>query len=136
APLILDKCLFNIKKDLFAIVSGNLFYTQSKSRNPFIQGSIILDRGQLKENLFSNVIQKQLLNYTHSIFSLPTTAVTCDLTVETKTPIRVDTAFLQTNAKVNLHVQKNITDPEISGTVTLQSGNLIFPYKPLFITKG
>src|SRR5690606_15488670 len=56
APLILDKCLFNIKKDLFAIVSGNLFYTQSKSRNPFIQGSIILDRGQLKENLFSNVI--------------------------------------------------------------------------------
>src|SRR5690606_23978101 len=25
APLILDKCLFNIKKDLFAIVSGNLF---------------------------------------------------------------------------------------------------------------
>jgi len=67
---------------------------------------------------------------------LPDKAVRCDLTIETKSPIRVDTAFLQTNAKVNLCIQKDIKDPKVSGTITLQSGNLIFPYKPLFISKG
>ena len=101
-----------------------------------VSGRIVIDKAQLKENLFSGIIQKQLLAYTHSAFSLPDVPVKCDLTIETKSPIRVDTAFLQTNAKVNIRVQKDTHDPVVVGSVVLYSGMLNFPYKPLYISKG
>lgn len=136
APVILNRCLLNSKKDLFAIVSGSLLLSKNASSNPSVAGALIIDRAQLKENIFSSVIQKRLFDSTDSALSLPDVAVDCDITIETKSPIRVDTAFLQTNAKVNLRVQKKGKEPTVAGTVTLQSGNLIFPYKPLFISKG
>jgi hypothetical protein len=135
-PVTFDRCLLNIKKDLFAIVSGGLILSHNNEHKSCVSGSIIIDRAQLKENIFSSVIQKRLFDYTHSVFSLADTTVDCDLSIETKSPIRVDTAFLQTNAWVNLKVKNNIKDPALSGTVTLQSGSLIFPYKPLYINKG
>lgn len=136
APVILNRCLLNSKKDLFAIVSGGLLLSKKSSSNPSVTGSLIIDRAQLKENIFSSVIQKRLFDSTDSALSLPDVPVDCDITIETKSPIRVDTAFLQTNAKVNLRVQKKGKEPTVAGTVTLQSGNLIFPYKPLFISKS
>ncbi len=135
-PFLLDRCLFNIKKDLFAIVSGSLFFSHMQNRGSRIEGSVIIDRAQLKENIFSSVIQKRLFSYTHSVFSMPGIPMQCDVTVETKSPIKVDTAFLQTNAKVNLSICNSLDDPIVSGAITLLSGNLIFPYKPLFIHKG
>jgi hypothetical protein len=136
APLLLDRCLLNIKKDLFAIVSGNLLFSKDVQSGALVSGRIVIDKAQLKENLFSGIIQKQLLAYTHSAFSLPDVPVKCDLTIETKSPIRVDTALLQTNAKVNVRVQKDMQDPSVVGSIVLYSGMLNFPYKPLYISKG
>jgi hypothetical protein len=136
APLLLDRCLLNIKKDLFAIVSGNLLFSKALNSNAVVSGRIVIDKAQLKENLFSGIIQKQLLSYTHSAFSLPDVPIKCDVTIETKSHIRVDTAFLQTNAKVNVRVQKDMHDPSAIGSIVLHSGMLNFPYKPLYITRG
>ena len=60
----------------------------------------------------------------------------CDLVIETKSPIVVDTGFLQTNAHVNVRVQKGVHEPTVTGAVVLHSGTLNFPYKPLYISKG
>lgn len=136
APLLLDCCLFNIKKDLFAIVSGNLLFSKTASSCACVSGHIVVDKAQLKENLFSGVIQKQLFAYTHSMFSLPDVPVQCDVTIQTKSPIRVDTALLETNAQVNLRIAKDMHDPSVAGSIVLHSGTLNFPYKPLYITKG
>lgn len=136
APLLLDRCLLNIKKDLFAIVSGNLLFSKEAHSVARVSGHIIIDKAQLKENLFSGVIQKQLFAYTHSAFSFPDMPVTCDLTIETKSPIRVDTEFLQTKAKVNVRIQKDMYDPSVVGSIVLHAGILNFPYKPLYISKG
>lgn len=136
APLILDHCLLNIKKDLFAIVSGNLLFAKPLVSPASVSGHIIIDKAQLKENVFSGVIQKQLLSYTHSVFSLPDVSLYCDLAIETKSPIRVDTGFFQTNAHVNLRVKKERHDPSVTGSIILHSGTLNFPYKPLYISKG
>ena len=136
APLILDRCLLNVKKDLFAIVSGNLLFSKPLSRAMRVDGHIIIDKAQLKENLFSGIIQKQLLSYTHSVFSLPDVPLQCDLVIETKAPIIVDTGFLQTNAHVNVRVQKDGHEPTVTGSLVLQAGTLNFPYKPLYISKG
>ncbi len=136
APFILDRCLLNIKKDLFAIVSGNLLLAKNSQLPAQVSGTIIIDKAQLKENLFSEVIQKQLLSYTHSVFSLPDTPLYCDLTLETKSPIVVDTGFFKTKAYLNVRVKKERHEPSISGSVVLHSGMLNFPYKPLYISKG
>ncbi|HLC06607.1 MAG TPA: translocation/assembly module TamB domain-containing protein [Candidatus Babeliales bacterium] len=136
APLIVDRCLLNVKKDLFAIVSGNLLFAKSLTSPASVSGHIIIDKAQLKENLFSGIIQKQLLSYTHSVFSLPDVPLYCDLAIETKSPIRVDTGFFQTNAHVNLRVKKERHEPSVTGSIVLHSGTLNFPYKPLYISKG
>lgn len=135
-PLLVDRCLLNIKKDLFALVSGSLLFTKKSSSPACVSGNIIIDKGQLKENLFSGLIQKQLLSYTHSVFSLPDVPLFCDLCIETKSPICVDTGFLQTNAQVYLRVKKDQHDPVVSGSIMLHGGMLNFPYKPLYISKG
>jgi hypothetical protein len=136
APVIMDRCLLNIKKDLFAIVSGNFLFSKNAASPARVDGHVIIDKAQLKENLFSGIIQKQLLSYTHSVFSLPDVPLQCDLSIETKLPIVVDTGFLQTNAHVNLRVQKDVNDPIVTGSLVLHSGMLNFPYKPLYISKG
>jgi hypothetical protein len=136
APIILNHCLLNVKKDLFATVSGNLLLSKKYNEKPSIKGALIIDRAQLKENIFSAVIQKRLFDYTHAAFSLPNTPVSYDVTIETQSPIKIDTAFLQTSAKLDLRVQQNSADPIISGTIVLNSGNLVFPYKSLLVTKG
>lgn len=136
APLLLDHCLLNIKKDLFASVSGALLCSKTTSY-PRVEGRLLIDRAQLKENLLSGAIQKQLFSHTQRVFSLPDVPIECDLVLETTLPIRVDTSFLQTNAQVDLRLHKEYAkDMVFSGTVNLFSGSIVFPYKPLHITKG
>lgn len=136
APVLLDRCLLNVKKDLFAVVSGNLLFSRSALLPACVSGNIFIDKAQLKENLFSDVIQKQLVSYTHSVFSLPDVPLWCDLTLETKSPICVDTGFFQTNAHARLRIKKEDHDPIVKGAIILHSGTLNFPYKPLHINKG
>ena len=136
APVLIDRCLLNIKKDLFALVSGSLLFSKDPSVPAAVTGHLIIDKAQLKENLFSGIIQKQLLSYAHSAFSLPDFSLGCDLSLETKSAICVDTGFFQTNAQLNLRIKKEKQDPSVTGSIALHSGTLNFPYKPLYISKG
>lgn len=135
-PLLFDRCLLNVKKDLFASISGSLLFSHDITDQPLVKGHCIIDRAQLKENLLSDSFQKQLINYTGRMFTPPGIDMACNVSVETKSPIRVDTAFLKTDAKVQLQIQRTINHPEVTGAINLLSGTLGFPYKPLFITKG
>ena len=135
-PLLFDRCLLNIKQDLFTMLSGTVLLSKQYESAPLLQGRLILDRSQLKENLFSPAVQKQLARYTGDVFDISMPDILCDVSLETKDPVRVDTDFLQANAQVNLLVKNSIAKPEISGSITVNSGILKFPYKPLNITKG
>jgi len=135
-PLLFDHCLLNLKKDLFASISGNMVLNYLNSEQSLIKGNFIIDRAQLKENLFSDNFQKQLINYTSGMFGQSGVDMAYDVSIETKSPIRVDTDFLKADAKVALKIQKEIGNSEISGSIDLLSGSLAFPYKPLYITKG
>ncbi len=136
APFILDRCLLNVKKDLFAIVSGNILFSKHAPSPIQVKGHIFIDKAQLKENLFSSIIQKQLLSYTHSVFSVPDVPLDYDLSLETKAPVNVDTGFFQTDAHVNLKIKKEKQEPSVAGSIVLHSGILNFPYKPLYISTG
>ncbi len=135
-PLVLDRCLLNIRRDLFAVVSGALTITADDMLHPHIKGSLILDRSQLKENIFALALQKQLFTLADTWRDGGDFNPTGDILIETKEPIRIDTDFLRANAAVALRVSHNLKDPTLDGTITLHSGVLNFPYKPLYLHKG
>ncbi len=59
-----------------------------------------------------------------------------DVTVETKNPIRIITAFVEAQAKIKLHIQDSLQNPKVTGAIDLISGSLAFPYRPLNIMRG
>lgn len=136
-PLTINSCLLNLNKDLFAMFSGALTLTKIENALPLIKGRLVLEQAQLNENLFSDKFQKELFNVASSMVTTKHTAdAFCDITLETKNPIHVETAFLATRAKFAVHVTNTIRDPKLAGSLELLSGTLEFPYKPLNITKG
>lgn len=135
-PLLFDHCLLNIKQDLFAIVSGNLLLNKQHDQLPRISSKLIVEHAQLKENIFSPQVQQQLFKMGSATFDVPGSDLLCDIVLETRAPIEIKTDFLQASAKVNLTAKKSIHAPEISGSIDLTAGSLLFPYKPLLITHG
>ena len=136
APFIFESCLFNMKKDLFALFSGTLAISKKQNQLAHAKGSFIIERSYVKENLYSTAFQKKIAGLTYLMVDTDKQDMGCDITIETKEPIRIDTAFLQANAKLALHIANTVRDPKISGAIELISGSLAFPYKPLLITKG
>jgi len=133
-PLTFDSCLLNLKKDLFAVFSGTMSITKKDTELPSLKGHVIIDRAQLNENLLSDKFQKSVFAYTGSMFDANNHDMQCDITVETKNPIRIETGLLQATAKVGMHIKNTLQDPKVSGLIELLSGSLYFPYRPLHIT--
>ena len=138
APLLLQDCLLNIQKDLFANVSGRLLCTKQLHMIPLIKGNIILDRSQLNENLFSQTVQQSLMRNAKSMLTAHpnNTDIAFDITIASTHPVRVKTSFLETDAHIRLAISHTLQNPIITGSVYLNSGELHFPYKPLYINKG
>lgn len=134
APFMFDSVLLHFKKDLFTILSGSLLFEKHNQEAPLIKGHILLDRTQLKENIFSLAFQKQLFSQTKT--SLPVFDARFDVIIETKEPIRVRTPLLDTNVKAHLAIAGSLKEPLISGIMSIVSGSIALPYRPLFITKG
>lgn len=136
APLLIDRCLLNIEKELFAVISGSILLSKKQDTGTRLKGALIIDRAQLKENLFSEVFQKQMRSYTSYSFDTRDDDLQCDIAVKTRHPVRVQTPFLQTDARIDLHIRNKIRDPQVVGSIHLAGGQLHFPYKPLYITQG
>jgi hypothetical protein len=136
APFLIDRCLLNSEKELFAVVSGSMLLSKRQDTGALLSGMVLIERAQLKENLFSQVFQKNMRSLTAHSFNVRDDDMQCDIAVKTKYPVRVQTPFLQTDAHIDLHIRNRIRDPYLMGSVHLSGGLLHFPYKPLYITKG
>ncbi len=135
-PVTFDRCLINSKKDLFAIASGRLLISKLVDKPYLLKGALFLERSQLKENIFSEGFQKTLMNATSSLQATNDPKIVCDLIIQTKDPVRIDTDFLHANAQIRLAIKDSLFDPNISGIINILSGTLKFPYKPLQISRG
>lgn len=134
APFLFDNVLLHFKKDLFTIFSGAICFEQRGNTIPTCKGHVILNRSQLKENIFSLAFQKELFRDTGA--TLPTFDAFFDVLVETKEPIRVRTVLLDTDVHTKISIQNSFKKPHISGMMSVVSGSIALPSKPLFITKG
>jgi len=140
APVLFRNCLLNWKKDLFAVASGAVTMHKKKNETPFVKGSVCVERSQLSQNIFSPEFQKNFWRGSNSLeaSSLEADTLDCgfDLRIKTKEPVHVRTSFLQTSVLLDLVLGGTTKKPDVTGSVSLSSGSLAFPYKPLLLTKG
>lgn len=135
-PLVIESCLLNIKQDLLAQLSGSLLFVQEGNKLPMCKGHVIIERGQLKKNIFADLMPLKTLSPAAPTSWFNAINCACNLTLETRDAIQIQTPFLQTNARLQTHVTGTIEHPKITGYITVSGGSLNFPYKPLFINKG
>jgi len=135
-PILLDHCLFIVQKDLFALISGDITVSYTSSHGFSVEGAIIIDKSQLKKNLLSAKLQKQLFTISGPSLLKAHAPITCDILLQTASLARVTTPFLETKALVDLRINNTIQKPYITGTIRLCDGSLLFPYRPLLISQG
>lgn len=135
-PILVEQCLFNMENELFAMLSGDLIFSKKEHSSGILQGNILLDRAQLKGNIFSDVFQKNMRTFTAHSFETGDDQVKCEVKIQTKNPIKIQTPFLVTDARIDLLLNQTVRNPALTGSVQLQGGQLNFPYRPLYISKG
>lgn len=131
----LHNCLGNWQKMFFGLFSGYLtvHYDQNKTN---ITGNIVIDKAQLKNNVLSPDVQKNMLIDTMRSLTQEKSNVNFNVQIATRRPAKVKTSFLETQAHAQVLIKGTFDNPHISGTVSLNKGILAFPYKPLYITEG
>ncbi len=134
-PWKFSECFLNWKDDLFVVGSGSCLFQKRKGRY-FLDGYVVIEKGQLKENPLSKSGQTQLTQ-----FMVPTSLsgsedITIDVSVMTKEPLTIRTPQLTSHASCDIHVTNTLRKPAVSGTLRLLGGQVHFPYKPLHITRA
>lgn len=135
APMFLDSVLMSWYKGIFGVVSGRIFLSLKDYQQPLLQGNLILDKTQLKGNIFSAEFQDHLLGTVSTTQPIESDC-NLDVSIQTKEPIAIETSFLQATAHLDFHITNTIKKPVVQGSINLVSGELKFPYKSLFITHG
>lgn len=133
-PLLLKNCLVTFNRTLFASISGQLTGSYCSGALPRVQGALFLDKSHIKENIFANAFQKRIAGFSQT--ALIDDDILCDISLDTVTPLSVDTPFLKADARMAVAVSNTMNAPKVAGELNVESGNLLFPYRPLAITKG
>lgn len=135
-PMIADHCLLNEKKDLFTSISGDLLFLKNGTEAPCLSGYLILNRSHLADTIFSGPLKNLFSPGKSGAVPAQWADMLCDLHLATEHPIHVKTSFFDTRAQAEIKLKGRLYAPEVSGSVTLDGGSVLFPYKPLQIAKG
>jgi hypothetical protein len=139
-PLQVNDLMVNWKRDMYAIVYGNLLVNKLPQKITTVSGDIILKASLLKESLLSGdsfgAYSTGGLGFTEAMSNL-----VFDVHITNEKPIRVKTQALEANANLDLKVlytQNNLglTPPRITGTINLENGYLKFLKNKLAIETG
>jgi len=134
-PLIADHCLLNEKKDLFTLISGNMVFQKNGAESPQLAGNLILHRSHFADTALSGAFGG-IFSHSQNVVAHWWADLQCNLQIETEHPIHIKTTLLDAQAKAAIQLKGMIHSPEVSGTISLDGGSILFPYKPLYITKG
>lgn len=147
APLLLQDLMFSWDRGVYSLVSGRLLLTKESVEKDFcLEGKLMMQKSELKENIFSCEFQEILSgglvdkveNSRKDKSNDNQAEFNClyDIDIFTKESLGVKTSFLSAQAVVDLCLKGCLKKPELSGVILLISGSLFFPYKPLEIVEG
>jgi hypothetical protein len=137
-PFMFDKVMFSWNKGIYGLVSGRILLSKVSLQDPLnIQGQLMMQNAELKENIFAAEFQNILSGFASSGLQAPSTIpAAVDISLFTQDPLQIKTSFLTAKALLNLRVQGMLAKTELSGAIKILSGTLHFPYKPLEIIEG
>lgn len=133
-PVVVTDCFINWHKDLYLLFSGAFIAKKIPESRLTVNGFLVLDRSQLKENIFSQKTQRLLIDG----WSNPTSEKKVDASffITTRSPLAVKTDQLETHASLALVLKSGSDQAELEGAITLQGGAIHFPAHSLSIVKG
>ncbi|MFT6765923.1 MAG: hypothetical protein ACJAZS_000819 [Alteromonas naphthalenivorans] len=133
-PVQFYNCFLNWKKSLYAVCTGASVLQLGSGVQPRIDGFLVLDKSQFKENIFALQTQQ------NAIQALPEQNTLSDMqikfAVSTQTPLLVSTSHLQTQAALDCEITGFLRAPALQGALQLRGGKLVFPAHDLAISQG
>lgn len=140
-PLQIKDLLINWKKDLLAIIYGNILIKKEQKYGYKASGKLIAKKSLLKENILSLPENTSFSSPMGGFSFLQDKDFEFDIKLSSEHPIKTKTPTLETNAAINLRIlyqkNKNVTHtPQLTGTVKLDNGHIKFLKTKLFIEYG
>lgn len=134
APILIDNLLLSAQKEAFMVVSGSLLVLKNPAIPLTLRGSLILERGQIKKNIFANTLTKNVVSSIAHSYGSSAQSCALDIHIQAHKPLHVKTPFLEAYIKPDIEIKGTVEHPLISGMISIVDGSLGFPYKPLQIT--
>ena len=137
-PCLLHNVLMSWDKGIFMLLSGSILMRKLSGGQTSMIGQVIVEKSQLKDNIFSSEFQEQLFGKVFEYKDKDSSENSCnlDIAIFTKDLLNVKTSTLEALAKIDLLLKGTIKKPELSGLIQLVSGSFYFPYKSLDIIDG
>jgi hypothetical protein len=137
APLTLHDVMLSWNKGLYGLVTGTMLLQKISNCEPLqVQGQLMVQKAELKENIFSLEFQDLLALTGNSAATAQLEAPVVDVSLFTKEALRINTSFLNAQAVLGVHVKGPLYKTELAGSLKLLSGTLNFPYKSIDIVEG
>lgn len=132
-PLQCKDLLISKQKELFGTISGGITLTYAANAWR-CTGVLLIENAHLRSNLLSSQVQKDLMKAT--TIAPEGRDIDLDIRVQSRSPLKVQTSFLTTDAHLDVKLTGKASSPRIEGVIELAHGSFDFPYKPLFVTHG
>lgn len=140
APLCMDHLFVNWKRDFYGFVYGNFLLSKMPESMMNLSGNVVLERSLLRDTILS---QDALGNVSGplGLFNLGSQQLGVDVAITTEKPIRVTTDALDTVAHLDMRVEYEHNNevlqfPRVTGSISLDGGQLKFLRNKLFIEHG
>lgn len=133
-PLQFNKCLLNKKNSLFAQMSGTTLLAKKRNEGPELSGTVIIEKGHMRENPFSLEGQQDVTNSILPSVIFEDKPLNLHIHIFTKEPLVIKTPQIASQAQCDVTIINTLQEPHFKGTLGLVGGTIEFPYKPLTIT--
>lgn len=139
-PLVIDNLFVNWKRDFYGFIYGNLLINKLPGSDLNLSGTVVLKKSLLKDNIFSQGSELMFSSSLGNLIPL-NERLKADIHIMSEQPIHARTDTLETYASVDVRVRyahgQNIAQfPQLTGTISLDSGSLKFLRNKLNIEYG
>ncbi len=139
-PLKIKDLLINWKRDLLAIIYGNVLIKKTSHENYKAFAQLVAKRSILRENILSLPENKSFAS-PMGISFLQNNDFDFDIRLSSEQPIKAKTPSLETSASINLRIlyqkSKNVMRiPQLTGSIRLDSGHIKFLQTKLYFEYG
>jgi len=128
-PITLSHCLINWNKNV-SVCSGALMFTYQKEQ-PQLHAQFTIDKAYLSSALAAQIQQQNTL--AHAIARMP---LNLHLTMETKKAFYIELPGLHSKAHACLKLDGPLTNPLLSGVITIDNGIIKLPSGSFTIVSG